>query len=205
MTAPPPPIRARQYLELYRCEACGGLVGQHAVDDGCEWFGLSPLLAWTLVAALEIQGDQWTSIADDLNVPPCARRLAKAPAFCERMRASAHYLADQLAAGRADVFMSRCTADEVNLAMALTDAEWITEESIVAVPPVLRGATVRGIDLDVESASDALFHDHDVFMLWNPLLDGIENDTETLDRMGTSGLHPAEWFEPFNHVKEPIA
>ena len=205
MTAPPPPTRAKKYLDLYRCEACRKPVDQHAVDHGCEWFGLSPLIAWTLVTALEIQGDQWTSIADDLNVPPCARRLVNDKAFCERMKASAHYLADQLAAGRADAFISRCTADEVNLAMALTDVEWIVEESIVAVPSVLRGASVRGIELDAESASDTLFHDHDVFMLWNPLLDGIENDTETLARMGTSGLRPAEWFEPFNHVKEPIA
>lgn len=205
MTAPAPSTRAKKYLDLYRCDVCHKAVDQHAVDRGCEWFGLSPLIAWTLVAALEIQGDQWTSIAGDLNIPPCARRLVNDSKFCERMRASAHYLADQLAAGRADVFMSRCTADEVNLAMALTDAEWIIEEGIATVPSVLRGASVGGIELDAESASDTLFHDHDVFMLWNPLLDGIENDTDTLARMGTSGLRPTEWFEPFNHVKEPIA
>lgn len=36
------------------------------------------------------------------------------------------------------------------------------------------------------------------------MLDGIENDAETLDRMGTADLHPSRWFEPFLHVKEPI-
>lgn len=202
MTAAPSPIRAERYLDLYRCEVCRRPVDQHAVDHVCEWFGLSPLLAWTLVTALEIQGDRWSSIAGDLNVPPCARRLVNDTAFCERMKASAHYLADQLAAGRADAFISRCTADEVNLAMALTDVEAVAEGSMVSVPTVLGGASVRGIELD---ASDTLFDDHDVFMLWNPMLDGIENDTEMLAWLGTRGLRPAEWFEPFNHVEEPIA
>lgn len=205
MTAPPPQTRAKQYLDLYRCEVCRRPVEQHALDHGCEWFGLSPLIAWTLVTALEIQGDQWPYDAGDLNVPRCARGLVGDEGFCERMKASAHYLADQLAAGRSDASISRCTADEANLAMALTDVEWIVEESMDATPPALRGASVRGIERDAESATDGLFHDHDVFMLWNPLLDGIENDSETLARMGAAGLQPPEWFEPFNYAKEPIA
>ena len=204
MTALPGQTTERDYLDRYRCEACRKPVDQHAADHGCDWFGLSPLIAWTLVTALEIQGDQWPSIAGDLNVPPCAHRLVNDNAFCERMQASAHYLADELAAGRADAVISRCTADEVNLAMALTDVEWIAEGSIVPVPTALRGASVRGLERDADEASESLFQDHDVFMLWNPALDGIENDTETLARIGTTGLHPAGWFEPFNHVKEPI-
>lgn len=205
MTTPAGQAPARKYLELYVCEKCRRPVDQHAADHGCEWFGLSPLLAWTLVTALEILGDQWNSIAADLDIPPCARRLVEDKPFCERMRTSAHYLADQLDAGRADAFLSRCTADEVNLAMALTDAEWIAEGDMVPVPAILLGASVRGIELDAEGASESLFHDHDVFMLWNPLLDGIENDSETLATMGTAGLHPSKWFEPFLYVKEPIA
>ena len=50
-----------------------------------------------------------------------------------------------------------------------------------------------------------LFQDHDVFMPWNPSLDGIEPDDDTLAKMGISGLHPSGWFERFNHAHGPIA
>jgi len=120
------------------------------------------------------------------------------------MKASAHYLADQLGSGNADAIIARCTADEVNLAMALTDVPWIAEGGVGPVPPELRAATVHGLEFDADAASESLFNDHDVFMLWNPLLDGIENDDETLERLGTADLHPSKWFEPFLHVKEPI-
>ncbi len=204
MTALPPEPSPASYLELYRCEACHQTIDRHTATRGCEWIGLSPLAAWAMVAALEILGDQWPDIPGDLTVPPCARRFAQDPAFCQRMKASAHYLADQLAAGKADAIIARCTADEVNLAMALTDVPWIAEGGALPVPLELRGATVHGFEFDADAASDSLFHDHDVFMLWNPMLDGIENDAETLARLGTADLHPSRWFEPFLYVKEPI-
>jgi hypothetical protein len=204
VTAAPRLPSERSYLDFYRCDACDQPTELHAIDRGCEWFGLSPLVAWALVTALEIQGDHWASVPDDLDVPPCARRLVHDDVACERMKASAHYLADQLSAGRADAFVARCTADEVNLAMALSDVSWIGQGGAVPVPSELRGASVLGLEYDVESASESLFHDHDVFMLWNPMLDGIENDTETLAKLGTADLHPSRWFEPFNHVTEPI-
>lgn len=203
MTDPSLEQNPASYLVLYRCRLCREPVGRHSVTDGCEWSGLSPLLAWTLVAALEILGDQWASIPEELEGPPCAKRFMSDDAFCGRMKRSAHYLADQLTAGKADAVIARCTADEVNLAMALSDAGWISEVA-GPVPAVLREATVRGLEDDIDAASDSLFHDHDVFMLWNPLLDGIENDVETLAHLGTADLHPSRWFEPFRHVREPI-
>lgn len=200
----PPEPRPASYLARYRCALCREPVFRHTKTGGCEWAGLSPLVAWAMVAALEILGDQWPDVPGDLNMPPCARRFAQDPAFCQRMKASAHYLAEQLGAGNADAVIARCTADEVNLAMALTDVPWIPEIAGPA-PQELRAATVHGLEFDADAASESLFNDHDVFMLWNPLLDGIENDEETLARLGTADLHPSRWFEPFNHVKEPIA
>lgn len=198
------PASESKFLDLYRCEACRQPVDRHDPEDGCEWFGLSPLMAWALTTALEIQGDHWVLVAGDLAVPSCARRFVDDKDFCQRMKASAHYLADQLAGGKADAFILRCTADEVNLAMALTDAAWVCEGGALPVPAALRDATVHGVAADADEASDCLFHDHDVFMLWNPMLDGIENDEKTLARIGTTGLHPSLWFEPFNDVEEPI-
>lgn len=203
MTNPPPEQNPASYLVLYRCSMCREPVGRHSAESGCEWFGLTPLIAWTLVAALEILGDQWASVPGELDVPPCAQRYTDDEAFCERMKKSAHYLAEQLASGKSDAVIARCTADEVNLAMALSDAHWILEVT-GPVPSALREATVRGLQSDAEGASDVLFNDHDVLMLWNPMLDGIENDVETLAHLGSADLHPSRWFEPFLHVKEPI-
>lgn len=203
MNAPPPDQNPASYLVLHRCGACREPVGRHSAAGGCEWFGLTPLLAWTLVASLEILGDQWASMPGELDVPPCAQRFTHDEEFCERMKRSAHYLAEQLASGRSDAVIARCTADEVNLAMALSDTSWIVEVT-GPVPPVLSEASVRGLESDAEAASDILFNDHDVLMLWNPMLDGIENDAETLAHLGSAGLHPSRWFEPFLHVKEPI-
>jgi hypothetical protein len=203
VTAPPPEQNPASYLVLYRCRVCREPVGRHSTASGCEWSGLTPLLAWTLVASLEILGDQWTSVPSELDVPPCAQRFTLDPAFCERMKRSAHYLAEQLASGRSDAVIARCTADEVNLAMALSDTQWILEVN-GPVPSALIEASVGGLESDAGAASDSLFNDHDVLMLWNPMLDGIENDLETLAHLGTADLHPSRWFEPFLHVKEPI-
>lgn len=206
MTAEPTAPPAEEFLRLYRCQLCRRSVDEHTAGRGCEWIGISPLFAWGLESRLEIQSDQWISIAGDLNVPPVARPLVHDSAFCARMRASAEFLAEQLAAGKADSFLSRCTADEVNLAMALDEAVWVAEgDAGLPVPNALRNATVDGLDADCDAASEMLFQDHDVFMLWNPSLDGIERDDDTLAKMGISGLHPSGWFEPFNHAHDPIA
>jgi hypothetical protein len=39
---------------------------------------------------------------------------------------------------------------------------------------------------------EVVFEDHDVLMLFNPALDGVENSCD-----GNSSLHPQDWFEPF--------
>lgn len=40
---------------------------------------------------------------------------------------------------------------------------------------------------------EVLFTDHDVLMLFNPALDGIEDP----DISGGAKLHPRDWFKPF--------
>lgn len=38
---------------------------------------------------------------------------------------------------------------------------------------------------------EVLFEDHDLLMLFNPALDGVENDIN-----GNPPLHPRHWFTP---------
>jgi hypothetical protein len=40
---------------------------------------------------------------------------------------------------------------------------------------------------------ELLFEDHDVLMLVNPTLDGIEDS----DFTGSANLHPRDWVKPF--------
>lgn len=202
VSAPRRPTDGKGYLDLYRCQEWGERVDRHVAVSDCDWFGLTPLVAWAMASTLEIQGDRWILMAGSLDIPPCARRFVDDEEFCRRMKASAHHLAEQLAGGNGDAEISRCTADEVNLAMALTDAPNVDE--MLTVPAMLLGATALGIEYDWDEASDCLFHDHDVFMLWNPMLDGIENDIQILAALGTSRLDPDGWFEPFTYVTEPI-
>jgi len=50
-----------------------------------------------------------------------------------------------------------------------------------------------GPDSDFDWMREVLFEDHDVLMLYNPSLDGIE-DPAVFD---TANLHPRDWFRPF--------
>lgn len=201
----PAPVPAASFIAMYRCEQCGARVDEHA-SSSCEaWFGLSPLFAWALWASLEILGDQWWEMPGMVEAPTVAGPFMKDAGFRQRMKASAHHLADEIARGHADPFLPRCTADEVNLAMALERARALIEhEELLGVPPELASASCDGLDEDYTYAYDAVRQDCDVEMLWNMELDGIENDEELLARIGTAQLHPRDWFEPFLHVKTPI-
>ena len=45
---------------------------------------------------------------------------------------------------------------------------------------------------------DALLHDCDVELLFDPALDGVESDQLFLLQLNPVHLHPTEWFLPFD-------
>ena len=193
------------FIATYRCEECGAGVGEHASTSCDGWLGLSPVFAWALWASLEILGDQWWEIPDMVEAPTVAQTYMKNAEFRRRMKSSAHYLADEIERGHAEPFLPRCTADEVNLAMALERARALIEhEDLQGVPPELADASLDGLEEDYAFAYDAIRQDCDVEMLWNLRLDGVESDAELLAQIGSSQLHPLDWFEPFGHAKTPI-
>jgi hypothetical protein len=60
----------------------------------------------------------------------------------------------------------------------------------------------HSLDYDWDMCSEMLFQDHDILMLYDESLDGIENpgdDTNRYLRIGD--LRPAAWFEYFNNVE----
>jgi len=54
-------------------------------------------------------------------------------------------------------------------------------------------------DTDFESGREVLFCDHDVLMLFNASLDGIEDDSNQISEdFRFANLHPRDWFVTFS-------
>ena len=57
-----------------------------------------------------------------------------------------------------------------------------------------------GDDADSERMREVLFADHDVLLLFEPSLDGVEDpDSEAARFERFVNLHPKDWFEPFSY------
>jgi hypothetical protein len=79
-----------------------------------------------------------------------------------------------------------CVAEELALRIVLDEAEARLDEAGLDIPNWR--ATIE----------DYLFEDADHEMLFNPSLDGIENDEDFLARTRTAPMAFPEWFTPFN-------
>jgi hypothetical protein len=95
---------------------------------------------------------------------------------------------------------SRCTADEVNLAIArklatITHEELLADDPVVDVLHEMLGQLE--FELELELARELLADDTDVDFLWNPALDGIEDDADLQQSFRIINLHPKDWFKPF--------
>lgn len=115
-----------------------------------------------------------------------------------RLAGAADDLADDLAAGRLPY--PRCTAEEMCLHLAIEDAEDTVDDD--ALPEGDPSLPEHENDYDWDACDEFLFKDHDVLMLNDPSLDGIEDPDSELGRnMRMVNLHPRDWFTPFDHVE----
>jgi len=94
--------------------------------------------------------------------------------------------------------LAGCTAEEMALHLVIDRAEELADQE-VAVEPWFRRLPVRGrADHDFEMARTALFRDHDVLVLFDPSLDGVEStDIWPAKLSGFAYLHPRDWFVTF--------
>ncbi|MFI6279704.1 hypothetical protein [Streptomyces sp. NPDC050988] len=79
-----------------------------------------------------------------------------------------------------------------------------------AQPAALRtrgggGPAEDGRDVDWGAASDLLVQDHDVLMMFDDSLDGIEDGGNNVNQaLGMVNLAPLDWFTPFDPEQEAL-
>ena len=199
MTTTDPGATAQQWLERW-----APIAPDPADGPDAEPYGLNPLMAYILHSVLTYMGDDWP---EELGGELTRTRLPKNltvwlldDEFTAAMAASCFHLADRLEAGPGDERFTRCTADEVNLAIAHKLAT-ITHEELLADDPVVdvlhESLGQLDFELELDLARELLADDTDVDFLWNPALDGIEDDTDLQHSFRIVNLHPRDWFRLF--------
>ncbi len=200
MTTTDPRATAQQWLERW-----APIEPDPADGPDAEPYGLNPLIAYILCSVLTYMGDDWP---EELGGELTRTRLPKNLAvwlldddFTAAMAASCFHLADRLEAGPDDERFTRCTADEVNLAIAhklatITHEELLADDPVVDVLHEMLGHLDFELELDL--ARELLADDTDVDFLWNPALDGIEDDADLQQNFRIINLHPKDWFKPFD-------
>jgi hypothetical protein len=170
-------------------------------DDGP--FGVNPVAAYLLSFLLECMSDDWGeddggSITRD-EFPRSLRVWLLDDEFTAAMARSCLDLSTRLQSNSHNP-TTTCTADEVNLAMACrlavdTGFDLLVDDPVLTALVELAGPI--DISYEVELARELLTHDADVDHLWNPALDGIENDIRLQESQGITHLHPSAWFITF--------
>lgn len=130
------------------------------------------------------------------ELPPVARRLTD-DAWMRRFVSSFDALADRLASGRfASEQLASCTAEEMALHLMIDLAEDFVSDGTFPAQDHLPACGEA--DIDFESAREVLFRDHDVLMLFNASLDGIEDGSNQISEdFRFANLHPRDWFVTF--------
>lgn len=172
---------------------------------GPEGWMVTPRMAYWLWSTALFLADTWRENANDPEavadlLPSVARPHARGEWY-ERFGRCFDDLAERIATGEAnDERLAKCTGDELALHLVIEHAEAHLNDGVIG----LHIAAAQALpdhgddDSDFDAMRDVLFEDHDVLMLYNPALDGIEDPTSGLsDQTRTTNLHPRDWFEPF--------
>jgi hypothetical protein len=188
-------------------------------DNTAEPLGVSPVIAYVLHRTLGHMATTWTT-PDQPGAPAglLPRTLcvwALDDTFTAGMAASARRVAHHLTLTEDDRSVADatvCTADEINIAIAIRmlrrDGARPNGHDPVLDELIDQNAT-SDPDIDpgyhlataLELARDELVDDIDVDHLWNPALDGIENDTALQHHWRMTNLHPTTWFDLFRPTR----
>ncbi|MEW2435994.1 hypothetical protein AB0952_17845 [Streptomyces caniferus] len=107
---------------------------------------------------------------------------------------------DDLAAELAETGTVRpgCTGEEMALHLGIDRAKALTRNRPRLVAETVEGLGEDRRDFDWDWCSTVLFEDHDVLMLFDASLDGIEDSGNEINQtLGLANLAAADWFVPF--------
>ncbi len=182
------------------------LDGDEEEDEGWE---LSPRTAALLAMALEdLSRRAWeeaAALGDEPLAAGATGMFASLPRITFRqlgpwrreMARTFDDLAADIAAGVDP--LPQCTGEEMALHLAIGRAEELLEDRPRLVADRTGALPVHRSDMDLEGASDCLFQDHDVLMLFDARLDGIEDPQDATNQtLGMVNLAPLDWFTPFD-------
>ena len=189
-------------------------------DEDCEDCGwqFTPRTAHLLLTSLIVLADQAYAESDDERHQPVTKQrpgdgelFTRLPSLTwsagrdwrRRMARAFDDLIDDLEDGRLP--QPTCIAEEMALHLAIEDAPSYLDDIDTRDPEHSEMPEHRD-DYDWDACSDLLFQDHDVLMLFDARLDGIEDSNGDVNqRLGVGDLRPAAWFEPFGHppVRDP--
>lgn len=166
---------------------------------------MTPRVAYWLWDSCIYLADTWRDSRDRPELfhellPPIARPHAHG-AWFDRFIDCYDALAERVAAGDGDrEGLATCTGEELALHIALQLAEERLADGMIGpdVGPA-EGLPYHGDDdYDFEALRDLLFTDHDVLMLYDASIDGIEDEGgEAWQVARYANLHPRDWFKPF--------
>jgi hypothetical protein len=95
-----------------------------------------------------------------------------------------------------------CNAEELALHLAIADAPEVLKMTEL-IEPELRGLPEHMDDYDWEMCSEVLFQDHDILMLDDAAMDGLEDPDSAVNReFGIGDLRPSNWFRPFDNAEQ---
>ena len=164
---------------------------------------MTPRMAYCLWQSAVILADTWRFLFDDDLVegclPPIARQYASGH-WLEQFIAGFDRLAERIAAGHGDTScLAVCTAEEMALHEIIQAAEDFVDDEIIDGDALAALPDHGEDDEDFDLMRDVLFEDHDVLMLFNARFEPYVNDPA----LGTTHLHPQNWFKPFRDGVAP--
>ncbi|MEU5205344.1 hypothetical protein ACI2LF_40580 [Kribbella sp. NPDC020789] len=177
-------------------------------DEDGEEDELTARTAAVLRVALEELSEQiWQDVADVGDAPVGrgeGRVLGSLPPITfhqdQQWRRQMARCFDDLAVDLAETHAVRplCTGEEMALHLGIDRAKSLTRNRPRLVAETVEGLGEDRRDFDWDWCSDALFEDHDVLMLFDASLDGIEDSGNEINQaLGLANLAAADWFVPF--------
>lgn len=175
---------------------------------------LSARTAAVLRAALEDLSQQaWEEVSaldDEPLVPGAAGLFAELPpltfhrprSWRKQLARAFDDLSSDLDAGKTPY--PTCTGEEMALHLAIRKAKTLLRDRPNRIADLVDELPVSKEDFDWATCLDLLFEDHDVLLLFDRSLDGVEDtDGEISQKLGMVNLSPDDWFEPFDEGRDP--